>query len=364
MRRVRPPESKRDGGVSDTQPPEGARRKAVPSERPPAPAGDPWYARPQTFFGLKQYAVTEPVPPVDVLLTGVPYDGGALERPGARVAPHAVREASLRLGGYAEALGIQVWDEIKAADGGDVVAGTDDAAHALEQIAQRSEAVARSGVIGGWVGGDQTVTLGVLRGIHRAKLKSVAMVHLDAATDTLGKAGSRDIHQNSVLRIAGEEGLVRPDSVLQVGIRGPHTSEREIHVAIGAGFEIVKADDVKWDLHAAVSQVRRVVRQGSVYVSVDVSVLDPAHAPGVAGARPGGLTTWELQQILRSLVGAQIVGFDVVEITPEHDPAGVTALVGASVLHELLAVIADTHRSAGPAPSTAGRRRGGKRLSP
>ena len=243
------------------------------------------------------------MPPVDVLLTGVPYDGGALERPGARVAPRAVREASLRLGGYAEALGIQVWDEINAADGGDVVP-SDDGPQALDQIAHRAETVARSGVIGGWVGGDQTITLGVLRGIHRAKLKSVAMVHIDASTDTLGKAGSRDIHQNSVLRIAGEEGLVRPDSVLQIGIRGPHTSEREIHVAIAAGYEIVKADDVKWDLHAAVSQVRRVVRQGSVYVSVDVSVLDPAHAPGVAGARPGGLSTWELQQILRSLVGA------------------------------------------------------------
>jgi agmatinase len=303
------------------------------------------------------------VPPVDVLLTGVAYDGGALERPGARLAPRAVREASLQLGGYAEALGIQVWDEIKAADGGDVVPAADDVPHALEQIARRSETVARSGVIGGWVGGDQTVTLGVLRGIHRAKLKSVAMVHIDASTDTLGKAGSRDIHQRSVLRVAAEEGLIRADSVLQIGIRGPHISEREIHIAIGEGFEIVKTDDVKWDLHAAVSQVRKVVRQGSMYVSVDVSVLDPAYAPGVAGARPGGLSTWELQQLLRALVGAQIVGFDVVEITPDRDPGGVTALVGASVLHELLAVIADTHRSAGPAPSTAGRRRG-KRLSP
>ncbi|HVW24203.1 MAG TPA: arginase family protein [Polyangiaceae bacterium] len=363
MRRVRPPESKREGTAAAAST-DASRRRAVPSDRPSTPPSpvEPWFVRPQTFFGLPAHPVTGPVPAVDVLLTGVPYDGGALERTGARFAPRAVREASLRLGGYSEALGIHVWDEITSADGGDVAA-VDDSAHALDRIAERAEAAARSGVVGGFVGGDQTVTLGVLRGIHRAKLKSVAMLHIDASTDTLGKAGAREVHHKSVLRIAREEGLVRADSVLQVGVRGPYSSDREIGNAIGAGFEIVKADDVKWDLHAAVSQIRRVVRQGSLYVSVDVSVLDPAYAPGALGTRPGGLSTWELQQVLRALVGAQIVGFDVVEIAPQSDPSGITALAGASVVHELLAVIADTHRSAGPAPSTTGRRRG-RRVSP
>jgi agmatinase len=364
MRRVRPPESKRDGAATDAAAPEASRRKAVQSERqsvPPSPV-EPWFVRPQTFFGLPGHAATAPVPAVDVLLTGVPYDGGALERTGARFAPRAVREASLRFGGYSEALGIHIWDEITSVDGGDV-AVLDDGARALERIAERAEAAARSGVVGGFVGGDQTITLGVLRGIHRAKLKSVAMLHIDASTDTLGKALARDVHHGSVMRVAREEGLLRADSVLQVGIRGPHSSDRDLKVALGAGFEIVKTDDVKWDLHAAVSQIRRIVRQGSLYVSVDVSVLDPAYAPGALGARPGGLSTWELQQVLRALVGAQIVGFDVVEITPQYDTSGVTALAGASIVHELLAVIADTHRSAGAAPSTAGRRRG-RRLSP
>jgi arginase family enzyme len=163
--------------------------------------------------------------------------------------------------------------------------------------------------------------------------------------------------------MALEEGLIRAESVIQVGVRGPHASEREIQLAIGKGFELVKADDVKWDLHAAISQLRKIVRQGAVYVSVDASVLDPAHAPGASTLRPGGLTTWELQQLLRSLVGAQIVGFDVVEVAPPYDPSGVTALAGAAVVHELLAVIADGQRSSRPAPSSAGRRKG-RRLSP
>jgi arginase family enzyme len=360
MKRVRPPDSQREGSNSDGPPTERGRRRTATTAPPAAaPAPEPAYGRVPSFFGLPRFDPAGEVPSVDVLLTGLPHDAGALERPGARFAPRAVRDASASFGGYSEALGLHVWDEVAAGDGGDVFSSADP----LAAIAQRAEAIARSGVVGGYVGGDQTVTLGVLRGLHRAKLKSVAMLHIDAATDTLGPAGARDLHHRSVLRVANEEGLLRSDTVLQVGIRGPHTSDREIRVAVGAGFEIVKTDDVKWDLHAAVSQIRKVVRQGSLYVSVDVSVLDPAYAPGAPGARPGGLSTWELQQVLRSLVGAQIVGFDVVEITPPQDPSGVTALAGAAVLHELLAVIADTHRSAGPAPSSAGRRRG-KRLSP
>src|SRR5437016_1257211 len=113
MRRLRPPESKREGAATEAAP-DGSRRKAVQSERPsvpPAPV-EPWFARPQTFFGLPEHAAAAPVPAVDVLLVGVPYDGGALERTGARFAPRAVREASLRFGGYSEALGIHVWDAI------------------------------------------------------------------------------------------------------------------------------------------------------------------------------------------------------------------------------------------------------------
>jgi agmatinase len=318
---------------------------------------------PATFFGLPRHESKARAPSVDVLLTGVPYDGGSLHRPGARLAPDAVRSASSSFGSYSDALGISVWDEIQAADGGDVALLAHEGGAALEVIARRAEAVARSGIIGGYVGGDQTVTLAVLRGIHRAKLKSVGLLHIDSCTDTAGPVGSRDLHQFSVLRRAAEEGLLRAEWVVQVGIRGPHLSDQDVEYSMAKGFDIVKVDDAKWDIHSAVSQIRKIVRKGSLYVSVDVSALDPAFAPGAGAGRPGGMNTWELQQLIRALVGAQIVGFDVVEVSPPYDPTGVAALAGASVLHELLAVIADTHRSARPAPSSAGRRRG-KRMSP
>jgi agmatinase len=336
---------------------------AEPSSfRPVAEIRDP-SLQPPTFFGLERQDSLDRAPSVDVLLAGVPYDGGALHRPGARLAPASVRAATAAFGSYSDALGISVWDEIRAADGGDVALLSHEGGAALEAIARRAEEVARSGIIGGYVGGDQTVTLGVLRGIHRAKLKSVGLLHIDSCTDTAGPVGSRELHQFSVIRRAAEEGLLRAEWVLQVGIRGPHFSDQDIEYSHGKGFEIVKVDDVKWDVHSAVSQIRKIVRKGSLYVSVDVSALDPAFAPGAGAARPGGMNTWEMQQLIRALVGAQIVGFDVVEVCPPNDPTGVASLAGASVLHELLAVIADTHRSARPAPSSAGRRRG-KRMSP
>lgn len=153
---------------------------------------------------------------------------------------------------------------------------------------------------------------------------------------------------------------------MQLGVRGPYSSADDLAFALGRGFEVVSTDEVRWDLHAVVSQVRRLAEKGTLYVSVDVSVLDPAFAPGTGLPVPGGISSWELQQILRALVGADIVGFDIVEIAPAYDPSGITAAVGVTIMQELLSALADTRRSARPAKSArspSGSRRG-RRVSP
>jgi guanidinopropionase len=330
--------------------------------RPVATENMPRYAGVQSFLRLPVVAEPHALPDVDVLLCGVPFDGGSTFRSGARFAPRAVREASALARGFSAALGIDIYDELRVADGGDVATAPHDIDAALDAIAARAEAIARSGVIPGFVGGDQVTTLGALRGVHRAKLKSVGLVHIDAHTNTVGPAWGQDIHHGSVIRHAVEEGLIRPDWTIQLGLRGPFSSSGELSFALSQGFEIVNVDEVKWDLHSAVSQLRKVVGRGPVYVSVDVGALDPAHAPGVGIPWPGGMNTWELQQILRALVGSEIVGFDVVEISPPYDHSGITAMVGVTVLQEVLSAIADTRRSARPAPSTRrdATRRGGR----
>jgi agmatinase len=305
------------------------------------------------------------LPPVDVLLCGVPFDGGTSFRPGARFGPRAVREASALSRPYSQALGVDIFRELSAADGGDVGGSPHDLDRALDAIAERAEAIAETGAICGFVGGDQTITLGALRGLKRAKHKSVGLLHIDSHVNASPAADGRDLHHGSVIRHAAREGLIRADATMQLGVRGPYSSADDLAFALGRGFEVVSTDDVRWDLHAVVSQVRRLAEKGMLYVSVDVSVLDPAYAPGTGFPVPGGLSTWELQQILRALVGAEIAGFDVVEIAPAYDPSGITGIVGVTILQELLAAQADTRRSVRPAKSSRpDSARRGKRMSP
>jgi agmatinase len=300
------------------------------------------------------------VPSVDVLLTGVPFDAGSTFRPGARFGPRAVREASALSSPFSGALGVDVFRELAAADGGDVAAKTGAVSSVLEAVAECAQAVAGSGVIPGFVGGDRTLTLGALRGLRRSKHKALGLLLISAHPGASSLANEQ-ISAANFVRHAVSEGLVRTDCAMQVGLRGPYQSADELSFAFSNGIDTVGVDEVRWDLHAVVSQVRKLVQKGSVYVSVDVGALDPAHAPGASFPVPGGMTTWDLQQILRALVGADIVGFDVVELAPDYDPSGITALAGVAVLHEILASIADTRRSARPAPSTHRSGRAGRR---
>jgi len=333
--------------------------------RAPSPELLPRFAGVPTFLRLPLHDDPEGVPAVDVLLCGVPLDGGTSFRPGARFGPRAVREASALARSFSAALGVDIYDELRVADGGDVAFASQDLSTALAAVSRRAEQVTRSGAIAGFIGGDQTVTLGALRGIQRAKKKGFSLLHIDAQCDSRGAPRDVQLDQSNALRHALEEGLIRADCTLQIGQRGPYSSADDLAFARGHGFEMASVDDVRWDLHAVVSQVRALTQKGALYVSVDVSALDPAHAPGTAFPLPGGMSTWELQQILRALVGAEIVGFDVVEIAPAYDAAGITALAGVAILHEILAALADTRRSGRPAPSShhvPGRR--GRRFSP
>jgi arginase family enzyme len=296
---------------------------------------------------------------VDVLLCGVPFDGASAFRPGARFGPRAVREASAFASSFSSALGVDVFRELGAADGGDVTSASAAVPAVLEAVAASTQMVAGSGVIPGFVGGDRTLTLGALRGLKRSKHRACGLLLIAAHPGASG-AGST-ISASNFLRYAVEEGLVRTDCTMQVGLRGPYQAPDELSFAFSHGIDTVGVDEVRWDLHAVVSQVRKLVQKGALYVSVDLGALDPAHAPGASFPVPGGMTTWDLQQLLRALVGAEVTGFDVVELAPDYDPTGISALAGVAVLHEILAAMADTRRSAGPAPSTHRSGRAGRR---
>jgi arginase family enzyme len=190
------------------------------------------------------------------------------------------------------------------------------------------------------VGGDHTVSLGSLRALHRVH-GPLGLIHVDAHSDTFGPAWDIDVHHGTVFRHALREGLLRPADVLQLGIRGPFTAADDLAFAQQAGIRIVMIDEIKRDLLDVVRRIADVSSRGPTYVSFDMDGVDPAYAPGTGTPVPGGLTSYEALQLLRGVYGGHIVGADVVELSPDHDSSGITALLAVSVLGEILAAVAE-----------------------
>jgi len=303
---------------------------------PVSPRTQPRFSGVSTFLRLTQHDAPEDV---DVLICGAPFDGGTTYRPGARFGPRAVRAASALSRGYHPGPALDVFQTLRCADGGDVLCVPMSMERTLDNVAQRARAIATAGALPAFVGGDHSISLGVLRGLA-AVHGPLGLVHFDAHSDTYGPAWDVDLHHGTVFRLAAQEGLLRNAEVVQLGVRGPFTSAHDLDTAHALGFRIVGIDDIKADLGAVVAQLGALAAGGKLYVSFDLDAVDPAYAPGTGTPVPGGLTSYEALRLVRALAGLPIVGCDVVEISPDHDPSGNTALLAATVLAELLAAIA------------------------
>ncbi|MCG8553789.1 MAG: agmatinase [Proteobacteria bacterium] len=313
----------------------------------------PRFAGTPTFLRLPQHADPSDV---DVMICGVPFDGGTTFRPGARFGPRGVRNASALTRGYHPAQGVDLFRALRCCDGGDVLSVPMQLTETLDRIEQRVSDIVTAGATPVLVGGDHTISIGALRALakHHGPL---AMLHFDAHSDTFGPAWGVDLHHGSVFRKALEEGLLRTRDVLQVGIRGPFASADDLKLAEQAGFEIRFVDDVKRDLAAVGAELSAFRTRGPCYVSFDVDAIDPAYAPGTGTPVPGGLTSYEALFLVRALTGVQLAGFDLVEISPDHDVAGITTLLGATLLAEVLASLAASSRSTPSAAPDARRSR-------
>jgi agmatinase len=300
----------------------------------------PRFAGVSTFLRLPQH---DDPKDVDVLIVGAPFDGGTSYRPGARFGPRGVRSASALTRGFHPAPGLDLFDHLRCADGGDIATVPMSIEESLSRITTRLEQIARAGAVPAMVGGDHTCTLGALRAVARVH-GPVGLIHFDAHSDTYGPAWGFDVHHGTIFRNAIEEGLLRPNELVQIGIRGPLTEAHDLAFASQNGFEIIFVDAVKRDLAAVCDSLSRFRDYGPVYVSFDMDCMDPAYAPGTGTPVPGGLNSYEALTIARALVGIDVVGLDVVEISPDHDPSGNTSLLAATMLAQLLASLAETRR--------------------
>ena len=308
--------------------------------RPVSPRTTPRFAGVPTFLRLPMH---DDAADVDVLICGAPFDGGTTFRPGARFGPRGVRNASALTRGFHPEQGIDLFEHLRCADGGDILCVPMSIERTLENIRARTSEIVAKGAMPAIVGGDHSVSLGVLRALHAAH-GPVGLIHFDAHSDTYGPAWGVDVHHGTVFRNAAEEGLLRAGDVVQLGIRGPFTAANDLEAARALGFRIVMVDEIKRDLARIETELARLAGRGPFYVSFDLDALDPAYAPGTGTPVPGGLTSYEALSLLRALAGVQIVGCDVVEISPDHDLSGNTALLAATLLAQLLATVACTRR--------------------
>ena len=310
-----------------TQPPAG----------PPDGRTVPRFAGPDTFARLPRLL---DVGAADVALLGIPFDSGVSYRPGARFGPAAVRAGSKLLRPYNPALDAQPWAGQQVADAGDLAVNPFDIGEAIGQIEAGASVALGSAARLIALGGDHTVALPLLRATA-ARHGPVALIHFDAHLDTWDTYFGAPYTHGTPFRRAVEEGLLALDSSAHVGVRGPLYSSADLIEDAGLGFATVSTAEVaRHGVDQAVDRIRERVGSRPVYLSVDIDVLDPAHAPGTGTPEPGGLTSRELQFILRGLDGLRLAGADVVEVSPPYDHAELTALAAANVAYEMLSLFA------------------------
>ncbi|OLM31013.1 Agmatinase [Pseudonocardia sp. Ae717_Ps2] len=297
----------------------------------------PRFAGPTTFARLPRL---DEVEHADVVVLGLPFDAGVSYRPGARFGPAHVRAASKLLRPYHPPLGVSPFAAQQVADAGDLGINPFSIDEAIATVEQAADRLRAGGTTLLALGGDHTVALPLLRSVARTH-GPVGVVHFDAHLDTWDTYFGADITHGTPFRNAAQEGLLDPRRCVHVGIRGPLYSEQDLADDEVLGFQVIGTDDFQTDgVPAVVERMRRRLGTGPVYVSVDIDVLDPAHAPGTGTPEAGGLTSRELLHCLRGLVGVDVVGADVVEVSPAYDHAEITGIAAAHVAYELVSVLA------------------------
>jgi guanidinopropionase len=278
---------------------------------------------------------------LDIALIGVPMDLGVTNRAGARHGPREMRNASSLMRTINVSTQVQPYELANIADVGDVpidhLFNLDEAIKFIEDFYIE---VHKAGVKPLSAGGDHSITFPIFKGI--AAHRPVGMIHIDAHTDTWGEFYGSKFHHGAPFRLGVEAGVLDPKRTIQIGIRGGQNTLEGLEFSNNSGMRVIMMDEfAEIGVDAVIAEARKVVGDGPTYISFDVDGLDPVYAPGTGTPEIGGITTFEALKFLRGLRGLNLVGGDVVEVAPPFDQTGGTALVGASLMFEILCLLAE-----------------------
>ncbi len=303
------------------------------------PRFEPRYQEIATFMRAPHVPSLEAV---DIAMYGIPYDGGVTNRPGARHGPREIRNQSSINRAMNHATRISPFELARVADIGDVrFAEVFDIAAVNRDIEAFVSRIVAAGAMPLAAGGDHSVTYPIFRALA-SREAPLGMIHIDAHTDTWGPFKGSKFHHGAPFRLAVEDGVLDPKRAVQIGIRGGQNSTDTWDYSRDSGMRVIFIEEFEdMGVEAVIAEARRVVGDGPTYITFDVDGLDPVYAPGTGTPEPGGITTREALRMLRGFRNLNLVGADVVEVSPPFDPSGNTALVGATIMFELLCLLAE-----------------------
>ena len=297
----------------------------------------------QPFMGIPSFMrlpVTRDLKGIDVAIMGVPYDSGTSYRAGTRFGPRKIRETSLMIWGHNSTLNVTPLKKLKVVDYGDVSVIPTSIEHTMIAITKTASEIIETGTTLITLGGDHSIALPLLRA-HAKKHGPVSLVHMDAHIDTWeSEFEAVPYSHGTPFRYALQEGLIRKGEYMQIGIRGPVSGANDYDEAKELGARIVTIHEV---MEKGVKEILKEVHErmkGPVYVTVDIDSADPAYAPGTGTPEVGGLSSYQLLQLIRGLHGLNLIGFDLVEVSPPYDHGDITAILASNIAFEYLSLLA------------------------
>ncbi len=296
----------------------------------------PKFAGPSTFMRLPSLSSSENL---DACFVGVPFDMGASYRVGARFGPKHIRSESPPIRPYNMATRAAPFDSLSVADIGDVNIIPYNPSRSIEMIERAFDQIIAHGCRPLSMGGDHTVVLPILRAMKK-KYGPVGLIHIDAHSDINDQMCGEAIAHGTPFRRAYEEGGLNPDRVYQIGLRGTGYTAEDFEWSRQVGFHVVQAEEC-WhkSMTPLMQEIQNQIGDGPVYLSFDIDGLDPSFAPGTGTLEIGGLSPIQGIEIIRGCRGLNLIGCDLVEVSPPYDPQGTTATIAAQLLFEMLCAL-------------------------
>jgi guanidinopropionase len=302
----------------------------------------PRFAGMPSFMRLPHLTLeSQEISRVDIGLVGVPWDAGTTNRPGPRHGPRQLRDLSTMIRALNPVTGINPFELVNCADLGDVGPNPIDLQDSLDRIMAFYSELKQRRITPMTAGGDHLVSLPVLRGL--ASDGPLAMIHFDSHTDLFDSYfGEFKYAHGTPFRRAIEEGLLDPKHVVQIGIRGTAYNYDDIEWGASQGVRIIRIEELfDRGIAAVMDEARAIVGDRPTYCSFDIDFVDPTYAPGTGTPEIGGPNAFQAQQVIRALRGVDLVGADLVEVSPPFDTSGGTAWLGVSLMFELMCVLAE-----------------------